>query len=161
MGIRWVVPRVCVGLHLVTLSAYCAMSIVLLTDWILLVCLPNCFKRLSQTCAWCQLWCFQLSDTWSYRSVVGRSVSCWFKGEEDQRPRSKFPPMFRLISSWSTYSKMCGAWMRMPTVPPTVTARKMYSWRRSMTKAVYRQSSRIYRDTSDTSTSQVSWRGAI
>ena len=44
--------------------------------------------------------------------------------------------MLRLISSWSTNSKMCGALMRMDAVPVTVTARKMHSWSRSITIAM-------------------------
>ena len=34
--------------------------------------------------------------------------------------------------------------MRMPTVPQIVTDRKMYSCKRSMTIAIYLQSSKIY-----------------
>ena len=44
--------------------------------------------------------------------------------------------MARLIWSWSTNSKMCGALMRMDAVPVTVTARKMHSCRRSITSAM-------------------------
>lgn len=53
------------------------------------------------------------------------------------------PRWISMTLSWSTYWKMCGASSRMPTVPAVVTAKKMYSCRRSITMATYFQSSRI------------------
>ena len=54
------------------------------------------------------------------------------------------PVILRLISSWSTNSKMCGAFMSIEAVPVMVTARKMHSCSLSITIAIYLQSSRIY-----------------
>lgn len=47
--------------------------------------------------------------------------------------------------SWSTYWKICGASSRIPIVPAAVTAKKMYSCRRSITIATYFQSSLIWK----------------
>lgn len=48
-----------------------------------------------------------------------------------------------MMRSWSTYSKICGASMRMPMVPTVVTMKNRYSCSLSMTMATYFQSSRV------------------
>jgi len=46
--------------------------------------------------------------------------------------------------SWSTYSNIWGALIRIPMVPAVVTAKNTYSCNRSITIATYFQSSRIW-----------------
>lgn len=55
------------------------------------------------------------------------------------------PSMFFMTASWSTYSKMWGAFTRMPIVPQTVTTKNTNNWRRSITRAMYRQSSKTWK----------------
>lgn len=48
-----------------------------------------------------------------------------------------------MMRSWSTYSKICGASIRIPTVPTVVTIKNKYSCSLSITIATYFQSSRV------------------
>ena len=53
----------------------------------------------------------------------------------------ELPLSLLMMASWSTYWKICGAFIRMPTVPAMVIDIKMKRLMRSITKAMYFQSS--------------------
>lgn len=46
------------------------------------------------------------------------------------------PDIFSKSSFWSMYSNIWGAFIKMPTVPPIVTAKKMYNCSLSITIAI-------------------------
>lgn len=56
------------------------------------------------------------------------------------------PRYISIILSWSTYSKIWGASIRIPTVPAVVTIKNIYNWSLSITIATYFQSSRVWKN---------------
>lgn len=82
--------------------------------------------------------------------VLSRMEATWFsfasKKEAEDCWLLYLPRYISIILSWSTYSKIWGASIRIPTVPAVVTKKNMYSWSLSITIATYFQSSLVWKE---------------
>lgn len=106
----------------------------------------------------CEGWMWSVtSETPTVTSVkAGKDLASWFTPGFVREVKWKtaglsftsslqlVPWSFSLMAFWSTYSKIYGALIRIPTVPPIVTAKKIYNCKRSITMAMYLQSSKIW-----------------
>lgn len=74
---------------------------------------------------------------------ASRMEATWFVSQWWGKRVFYLPRYISIILSWSTYSKMWGASIKIPTVPAVVTIKNMYNWSLSITIATYFQSSLV------------------
>lgn len=79
----------------------------------------------------------RMEATWFSFAINKEAEDCWLL---------YLPRYISIILSWSTYSKIWGASIKIPTVPAVVTKKNMYNWSLSITIATYFQSSRVWKE---------------